>query len=157
MRWSRLAGLVLFAFASRGLPAEPAFVQTDLFTSGDGRYALYRIPGIVVTAKGTLLACCEARRADRGDWGASDILIRRSTNAGKTWSPPAKLPQFEGTVARNPAAVKQSLGKDGEVANHNPVAISDRNGTEHFLFCTNYNRCFYTRSDDDGLAFAKPK
>ena len=46
------------------LPTLPAaeFTQTELFRSGEGGYHTYRIPALVVTAKGTLLAFCEGRR-----------------------------------------------------------------------------------------------
>ena len=40
---------------------------------------------IVVTAKGTLLAYCEARKGGRGDWGTIDVMLRRSSDGGKTW------------------------------------------------------------------------
>src|SRR4051812_6602173 len=70
--------------------AEPLLEKTDLFTGGEGGYALYRIPGIVVTSKGTLLAYCEARRGS-SDWGASDVFLRRSADGGKTWEPARKL------------------------------------------------------------------
>jgi sialidase-1 len=137
--------------------AEPAFERIELFTAGKGDYALYRIPGLIVTAKGTLLAYCEARQYEKGDWGATDILFRRSTDGGKTWSAASRFPALDGPIGRNPAAVKQSLAKEGEVVYNNPVAISDRDGTVHFLFCVEYNRCFYTRSNDDGQTFAKPR
>src|SRR5712691_3917248 len=42
-------------------PAEPAVAKIDLFTAAEGGYKLYRIPGIVVTKRGTVLAYCEAR------------------------------------------------------------------------------------------------
>ena len=54
-------------------------VQTDLFEAGSEGYRLYRIPGIVVTKKGTVLAYCEARKGD-GDWGPIDVMMRRSTD-----------------------------------------------------------------------------
>jgi sialidase-1 len=139
------------------IAAAPVFERADVFIAGRGGYALYRIPGLVVTAKGTVLAYCEARRSDKGDWGASDILLRRSTDGGKTWSLPSTLPAVEGPILRNPAAVKQKLGKEGEVVHNNPVAIAGRDGAVHLLFCTEYNRSFYTRSDDDGRTFAKPR
>lgn len=145
-----------FVLATPLRAADPAFRRIDLFSGGDG-YAVCRIPGLIVTAKGTLLAYCEARKSDRGDWGATDILLRRSTDGGATWSPPAKLPGVDGPVAKNPAAVKQKLGKDGEILYTNPVAIADRDGTVHFTFCVEYARCFYTRSEDDGRSFAKPR
>ena len=37
-------------------------VTSDIFTGNTGGYAIYRIPGLVVTSKGTLLAYCEARK-----------------------------------------------------------------------------------------------
>jgi sialidase-1 len=157
MRGFIFAGSLLLLTVGSGLAAEPAFERADLFEPGKGGYEMYRIPGIVVTAKGTLLAYCEARQSDKGDWGGSVILIRRGTDAGKTWSPPVVMPQVDGPIVRNPAAVEQKLGKDGEVPYHNPVAIPDRDGAVHFLFCIEYNRCFYTRSADDGRTFAKPK
>ncbi|HEY1381388.1 MAG TPA: sialidase family protein [Gemmataceae bacterium] len=151
-------GIILGALTQPRSPAaEPALERTDLFEAGRGGYTLYRIPGLVVTAKGTLLAYCEARTSDKGDWGATDIVFRRSTDGGRSWSPPAKLPAVEGPIAKNPAAVKQKLGKEGEVLYNNPVAIPDRSGLVHFLFCVEYDRCFYTRSDDDGRTFAKPR
>jgi sialidase-1 len=39
---------------------------------------------------------------------------------------------------------------------NNPVAIADRAGPVHFLYCVEYGRCFCMRSDDDGLTFSKP-
>ena len=46
-----------------------------------------RIPGIVVTKQGTVLAYCEARKQQGGDWGPIDVMMRRSTDGGKTWGP----------------------------------------------------------------------
>jgi sialidase-1 len=49
---------------------EPFFEKSVLFEEQTDGFLLYRIPGIVVTAKGTVLAYCEARKfsiADRGE------------------------------------------------------------------------------------------
>ena len=67
--------------------AEPSLQKTDLFIAGQDGYKLYRIPGIVVTKRGTVLAYCEARKSDSGDWGPIDVLMRRSTDGGRTWLP----------------------------------------------------------------------
>ena len=61
----RLIGLLLCALlvpTGVSLARAGRLVKTDLFVSGEGGYKLYRIPGIVVTAAGTVLAYCEARR-----------------------------------------------------------------------------------------------
>src|SRR4051812_22831389 len=60
--------------------------KVDVFTARANGYATCRIPGIVVTKAGTLLAYCEARKSAKGDWGPTDLLLRRSTDAGVTWS-----------------------------------------------------------------------
>ncbi len=65
--------------------AQASIQRTDLFEGGKGGYATYRIPGIIVTTKGSMLAWCEARKSG-GDWDDIDILMRRSTDGGKTWS-----------------------------------------------------------------------
>ncbi len=135
---------------------EPRLEKSDLFEAGQGGHKLYRIPGIVVTAKGSVLAYCEARKHTGLDWDDIDILLRRSTDGGRTWSQPKPLPCPDGPFARNPAAVAKRLARPGEITFNNPVAIVDRGGPVHFLYCVDYGRCFYLRSDDDGVTFSKP-
>ena len=136
--------------------AAPFLDKVDLFTAGQEGYKLYRIPGLVVTKRGTVLAYCEARKSDRGDWGQIDILLRRSTDGGKTWGPRAKLADVPGPKSKNPVALAQKLATPGEITYNNPLAIADANGSVHFLFCLEYARCFYLRSNDDGATFTPP-
>jgi Neuraminidase (sialidase) len=137
--------------------AEPVLIKTDLFEAGKGGHALYRIPGMVVTTRGTLLVYCEARKKTGDDWDAIDILLRRSTDGGTTWEAARKLVSIDGNVPKNPVAVKQRLGKQGDVTINNPVAIVDhKTGAVHFLYCVEYARCSSMRSDDDGKTFTKP-
>jgi sialidase-1 len=137
--------------------AESGIEKTDLFEGGKDGYALYRIPGIVATKTGTLLAYCEARKTARGDWGTIDLWMRRSTDNGKTWEPARKIATPPADAKKNPVALAQKLAKEGEFTLNNPVAISDaKGGAVHFLYCVEYARCFYTRSDDDGKTFTKP-
>lgn len=138
--------------------AEPLLEKQDLFEAGRDGYALYRIPGLAVTAKGTILAYCEARRSASGDWGHIDVALRRSEDGGKTWTPQIVLPRPEGPLERNPAAVAQRLGREGEITLNNPIAIADaKPGVVHFLYCVEYARCFHLRSEDDGATWSKPK
>jgi sialidase-1 len=140
-----------------GICAEPRLEKADLYQGGAGSYALYRIPGIVVTAKGTVLAYCEARKTGKSDWDTIDILLRRSTDDGRTFSPPRKIAEVAGPKTKNPVALAQNLANADDVTYNNPVAIVDRqSGVVHFLFCLEYMRCFYQRSDDDGQTFSPP-
>lgn len=128
--------------------------RVDVFTADTAGYKLYRIPGVVVTAKGTVLAYCEARKSDRGDWGHIDILLRRSTDGGKTWGDAKSIADVPGPKAKNPVALAQKLAEPGAVTYNNPVMIADRSGAVHLLFCLEYMRCFYSRSDDDGVSWS---
>ena len=144
----------LLAFAS--FAAEPSFKTQRVFEGDTGGHKVYRIPGIVATKKGTILAYTEARRTGLGDWDSIDIVLRRSTNGGVTFSPQRVIAQAPGKVERSPVAVERKQGNPGDITYNNPVAIADRNGSVHFLFCLEYMRAFYMRSDDDGQTFSEP-
>jgi len=90
-RDTSLATAVLLLAAAPALATEPE--QAAVFVSGREGYHTYRIPSLLVTAKGTLLAFCEGRKKGRGDGGDIDLLLKRSTDGGKTWA-----------TARTPAA-----------------------------------------------------
>lgn len=152
---SRLSAFALLALTS-AFTAEPLLEKQDLFTAGEGGYALYRIPGIVVTKKGTALAYCEARKDAKGDWGPIDIVMRRSTDGGKTWLPRQTVVHVEGDLPVNPVATAQNLDKPGDNTTNNAVAFADKSGAVHMLYCLEYMRCFYIRSDDDGVTWSKP-
>jgi len=148
-------GLALAATVAAA--AEPSLEKTDLFEAGVGGYYHYRIPAIVATTEGTLLAFAEARKNARGDWGPIDIVMRRSTDGGRTWDEPRPVAQVEGEIQQNPVALEQGLAKPGEVTYNNPAPIVDREtGAVHFLFCVEYARVYYTRSDDDGMTWSDP-
>lgn len=108
----------------------------------DGRYCCYRIPGMTVTAVGTLLTVCEARHTS-DDWGRMDILLRRSEDGGKTFSEPVVI--AEGTQL-HPTV-------------NNPVLVCDDCGRIHFFYCEDYavngGRVLQRISKDDGLTWSE--
>ena len=130
-------------------------VKTDLFKVGDHGYKLFHIPGIEVTAKGTLLAWCEARK-NGSDWDDIDILLRRSTDDGLTWGEAKKIVHVDGPKKKNPFALRLKTTDPDSVTYNNPVLIGDRDGTIHMVFCLEYMRAFYQRSEDDGLTWSDP-
>jgi len=134
--------------------AEPLLEKTPVFPTGMNGIALYRIPGIVVTTKGTVLAYCEARRNSKSDWGEIEIHLRRSLDGGKTWEPVRQIAHSGERIEGNPRKTK---GGEHEQTVNNPVAIADRDtGAIEFLYCVNYARCFSMRSTDDGVTWSKP-
>ncbi len=135
--------------------AEPFIEKQDLFTADTGGYKLYHIPGIVVTANGTVLAWCEARQ-NSADWGQIAILLRRSTDEGKTWDEPRNIADVPGPKTKNPFSLAVKGINPSDVTYNNPVLIADSEGTVHMLFCLEYMRCFYQRSDDAGVSWSTP-
>jgi sialidase-1 len=136
------------------VPLAPAF--TDLFTAQEGGYALYRIPGLVVTRRGSVIAYAEARRHTGSDWDDIDLVLRRSTDGGKTFDAPRTLARVPGAVERNPVAIERKQGQPEWRTYNNPAAIATRDGLVHLLFCVEYMRVFYTCSEDDGRTFSTP-
>jgi sialidase-1 len=136
------------------------FETTDVFPARTGGYHHVRIPGIVVSNKGTVLAFGEARHADQGggDWADIDIVLRRSTDGAKSWGPVQLLE--DGTRflnQRRNTAARRKAGQENFVTCNNPVMIVDQNSDAiHFLYCIEYDRCFYCRTTDDGATFSEP-
>jgi len=159
-RWLLLLSLVAPLLGVRlRAAAEPE--RQDLFGATD-RYLTCRIPGLIVTPKGAMLAYCEGRRGSRSDWADIDILIRRSTDGGKTWSPARDFIKLPDPQPRNPLRMdlKAEMGAEQLTSRtyHNCIMIPDRQtGAVHCLFCLDYWRCFYMRSDDDGATFSAPR
>jgi sialidase-1 len=136
--------------------AEPFLEKQDLFKVGDDpAYNIYHIPGVVVTAKGSVLAWCEARKGG-GDWSDIRILLRRSTDDGKTWSEPKSIAGVEGPKKKNAFALRLKNVDTTQVTYNNPVLIAGKDGTVHMLFCLEYERAFYQRSGDDGVTWSEP-
>ena len=119
-------GLPALLLASLSAVAQPMLEKADLFEAASRGYTIFRIPGIVVTATGSILAYAEARKSDRGDWGPIDIVLRRSTDQGKTFSEAKVIAQVDGPKQKNPVALAQSLARPDDVTYNNPVAIAGR-------------------------------
>lgn len=147
--------LAVLSLLPAAFAADPFIEKSDLFTVGDGGFKIFHIPGIVVTAKGTVLAWCEARKKG-GDWDQIEILLKRSTDEGKTWGDFKSIANVPGPKTKNPFSLKVKGVDPNDVTYNNPVLIADRDGTVHMLFCLEYMRCFYQRSTDDGETWSTP-
>jgi sialidase-1 len=114
--------------------------RTNVFVSGQGGYHTYRIPAMVVTPNDTILAFCEGRRNSPADDGDIDLVLKRSTDQGRTWS----------------ASIVVHAER-GDVTIGNPCPLVDaRTGHVHLLFTRNNKRMFYTKSEDQGRTWAEP-
>ncbi|GAB2551717.1 sialidase family protein [Spirosoma aerophilum] len=82
-----------------------AIAETTVFRNGEGGYLCYRIPAIVKTPNGTLLAFAEGRRTNCGDFGDVDIVLRASKDNGQSWGPLQLVVDQGSMQAGNPAPV----------------------------------------------------
>jgi sialidase-1 len=152
------------AFASlllvllRGLSSEAAipFLESkELFPATTNHY--YHIPGLVITRQGSVLAYAERRNTNAHDWGDIQVVLRRSTDGGRSWGAERQVAHLGQPI---PAIVRSSppkaKGHEQDVTINNPLAIGDRNGSVHFIYCVEYRRVFYMRSDNDGASWSTP-
>lgn len=115
--------------------------KQDLFEARKHGYYTCRIPGLAVTKTNVVLATCEARPGNGGDYDYNDVLLRRSTDGGRTFSPFVKL-------------VDHTEHGEGPVSNF--VMIPDRDsGRVVAVFHHDYARAFTLHSDDDGATWSE--
>jgi sialidase-1 len=131
-------------------------VAQDVFVARTEGYNTFRIPALIVTKRGTLLAFCEGRKGGRSDSGDIDTVLKRSTDGGKTWGP------------------LQAVADDGANTFGNPCPVIDRStGTIWLLLTRNLGEdteaqiiartskasreCWVMQSDDDGETWSRPR
>jgi sialidase-1 len=134
--------LLLSCGGNGGVETEIGLTQTPLWTAGEDGYHTYRIPALLTTKDGTLLAFCEGRKDNGRDHGNIDLLVKRSTDGGETWSP---------------HQIVYEEGGDSELTIGNPAPVVDQDtGTIWMPFCRNNKEVLLTKSEDDGLTWSEP-
>lgn len=127
-----------------------AGTEQVLFKAGTAGYGCFRIPALVRTTQGSLLAFAEGRKspscADRGD---IDIVLRRSTDDGRTWSPirvalaGTQTDPFAAFTRGNPSpVVDETTGRVLLVSTSNEASLSGQ------------RLPWVQHSDDDGLTWS---
>lgn len=149
--------LITFVFmAMLAISAQAqSLLRTNVFISGAEGYLSYRIPAIITTNSGVILAFAEARKNGSADTGDIDLVMKKSADGGKTWSS------------------LQVIWDDGENVCGNPVPVVDREGGKIVLVaCWNNGqdlenniiagtssgtrRVFVLSSNDEGNTWSKP-
>ena len=141
------------AHAQSATPA-PDFEQQIIFkASQDPGYACFRIPAVVRTADGTLLAFAEGRVLNCGDAGDIDIVLKRSTDGGRTWSPLQVVDEGGGDTHGNPAPVVDR--RTGRILLAETYNTGRADGASCPVPCDRTPHLQY--SDDDGLTWSTPR
>jgi sialidase-1 len=149
--------LICFLWTSLSvIAAEPEIV--DVFVPKTDGFVSIRIPAVVVSQKGTVLAFAEGRAAN-ADQAKNKLILKRSTDGGKTWGQLAIIAQDGDKPHNNPCAVvERHSGQILVVYQTYPVGISERSaklqtGHEGDAIVRNW----LITSDDDGLTWSKPR
>jgi len=146
---------VLF-HASRALSGEPAPQRTDVFIGGQDGYPVYRIPAILTTHRGTVLAVAEGR-ARLKDIAENDIVLKRSMDGGKTFGPLMVVAAAGDDSLNNPLLMEIRPG--GRVLlmyQHYPARTGEKEvvpGLSGDRIC----RTMIVQSDDEGQTWTKPR
>lgn len=130
------------------------FDQQVLFkASQDPGYACFRIPAVVRTTKGTLLAFAEGRVLNCGDAADIDIVVKRSTDGGRTWGPLQVVTEGAGDTHGNPAPVVDR--ETGRILLAETYNTGRTDSASCSVPCDRTPHLQY--SDDDGQTWSQPR
>lgn len=112
--------------------------ESVLFYPGDWGSRYYRIPAIATAGDGSLVAVCDRRWNSNADLPNNiDVVARRSTDMGHTWSQPQTL------------AGTDSLG--GDYGHGDPAIVFDKGAGRLVVLVTSHRGFFYSKPDDPAL------
>ncbi|EGD76189.1 exo-alpha-sialidase [Salpingoeca rosetta] len=131
--------LLLSFFVTTTVTGLPSGQLVDVFKAGEEGYYCIKIPDLVVTGNGSLLAFGEARVSNCSDYAETHLVMKRSTDLGRTWSRLQVVHREAGAVIGNAA----------------PVVLRT-SGRILLPHCRNNLNIFLTYSDDDGLSWSAP-
>lgn len=146
--------LIMPAFAQTTAATAPA--RVNVFTGGEDGYPAVRIPSIVISKAGTLLAFAEGRK-NLSDQAENNIILKRSTDGGKTWNALQTIADDGRRPLNNPCAVvNQNTGQILIMFQSYPENLKEGSGG----IKTGYDgddivKSYIIKSDDDGLTWSK--
>ncbi|ANZ15411.1 neuraminidase [Streptomyces noursei ATCC 11455] len=163
-RRAQAAAVALAATALAVLATAPARATADAPSDGfdqqvlfkaayEKGYFCFRIPAIVRTVRGTLLAFAEGRVHDCGDAGDIDLVLKRSTDGGRTWGPLQVVNHGDGDTHGNPAPLVDR--RTGRIILAETYNKGRTDGLSCDVPCDRTPHLQY--SDDDGATWSAPR
>jgi len=127
--------------------------RADLFCSGEGGYHTFRVPALIETADGALLAFAEGRRNGVSDTGLIEMVLRRSEDGGKSFGPLEVVVRETATTCGNPTPTVDP--RSGTILL--PFCKNPEDGPEQDVFeGTAARTAWLTKSDDGGHTWDVP-
>ena len=155
-------GQGIFPAAGQTLGAGPANQVgpqfSDVFIAGKDGFKSIRIPSVVVTKKGTVLAIAEGR-AQHADQANNKLILKRSADGGRSWGPMQVIAADGENCLNNPCAVvEQETGRVSVMYQSYPAGFSERDGKiRPGLDGPGIVRNYLVHSDDDGATWSRPE
>lgn len=98
-------------------------VTTPLFEANENGAKNYRIPALLTTKSGVVIAAIDKRHQHANDWGNIDTAIRRSLDNGKTWEDERVILDL----------VSQPYGTENSAFLIDPLMVQDQTSGRIFL------------------------
>jgi len=127
------------------------------YTSGTEGYSAFRIPAVVATRSGALLAFAEGRVGGLGDAGNIDLVLRRSTDGGCTWGPLQVVADSGPDTSGNPAPVVTASGRVVLLSTYNGGTATEAAIMRGEVPADQSRRVFAQTSDDEGATWTAPR
>jgi len=147
---------LLLSLPSLGVEPAPSLPLVDVFVNGQDGYPAFRIPSLITTKRGSLLAFAEGRASLR-DHAENDIVMKRSTDGGRTWSALQLIHEDSTNALGNPTAVVvRETGRVLLMYQRYATGFDEHKavpGLDGPRIC----RTLIQHSDDDGLTWSKPE
>jgi len=160
-----VTGLLISACAGCAVAEEPEFGfvfqvgKEDIagVTDAASKYAQYRATNVVVTNSGAIVVVCQGRHASTwSDRSGQDLLAKRSTDNGATWSGGVLVASHgEKSIAPNAAVYDRTTGRIHVLYNMYEWSFKDPDSrkTLEGPEC----RQFQVTSDDEGRTWSRPR